>query len=99
MSFLRRAVSGASRLMGTGEKALRKIGETARSIKSLGGKVNKATGGLAGAAWKASKMVPGVGAVTRGVEMGLDAADKYSTKGLGAIKIAQKATKLASLLP
>ena len=85
--------------MGTGEKALRKIGETARSIKSLGGKVDKATGGLAGKAWEASKLMPGIGAVTRGVEMGLDAADKYSTKGLGAIKIAQKAAKLASLLP
>ena len=94
MGFIRKAISGASRLMGTGEKALRKIGETARSIKSLGGKVDKATGGLAGAAWEASKLVPGVGAVTRGVEMGLDAADKYSAKGLAAINIGQKVGNL-----
>ena len=94
MSFLRKAASAASRIIGSGEKALRKIGETARSIKSLGGKVNKATGGLAGKVWEASKLVPGVGAVTRGVEMGLDVADKYSTKGLAAINIGRKAVKV-----
>ena len=94
MSFLRKAASAASRIIGSGEKALRKIGETARSIKSLGGKVNKATGGLAGKAWEASKLMPGIGAVTRGVEKGLDAADKYSTKGLAAINIGRKAAKL-----
>ena len=94
MSFLRKAFSGASRILGSGEQALRKIGSTARSIKSLGGKVNKATGGLAGTAWKASKLMPGIGAVTRGVEMGLDAADKYSAKGLAAIDIGRKVGKL-----
>ena len=61
--------------------------------------MDKATGGLAGKAWEASKLMPGIGAVTRGVEKGLDAADKYSTKGLAAINIGRKAAKLASLLP
>ena len=94
MSFLRKAFSGVSRLLGGGEQALRKIGDTSRSIKSLGGKVNKVTGGLAGKAWEGSKLMPGIGAVTRGVEMGLDAADKYSAKGLAAIDIGRKAVKV-----
>jgi hypothetical protein len=94
MSFLRKAFSGVSRLLGGGEQALRKIGDTARSIKSLGGKVNKATGGLAGTAWEASKLMPGIGTVTQGVQMGLDAADKYSAKGLAAIDIGRKVGKL-----
>ena len=60
----------------TGKGALRKIGDTAKSIKSFAGKVNEATGGAAGAAWEASKSMPGSGAITTNIEKGLGMAEK-----------------------
>jgi hypothetical protein len=88
--------SSATRFLGQGSKALRKVGDTARSIKSLGGKVNKMTGGLAGAAWDASKMVPGIGTVTQGVESGLNAVEKYADMGGAALDLGKRAQKLSS---
>ena len=78
----------------TGRGALRKIGDTAKSIKSFAGKVNEATGGAAGAAWEASKTMPGIGTITTGIEKGLSAAEKASGLGLKAIDIGERAAKI-----
>ena len=96
MGWFSRIAKSATRFLGGGEKALRKIGDTARAIKSFGRGVNKFTGGLAGKAWEASKNIPVYGKVTRGIESGLDMADKYSTKGLEAIAIGKKARNIKS---
>ena len=78
----------------TGKGALRKIGDTARSIKSFAGKVNEATGGAAGAAWEASKSMPGIGAITTNIEKGLGMAEKASGLGLKAISLGERAAKI-----
>ena len=78
----------------TGRGALRKIGDTVKSIKSFAGKVNEATGGAAGAAWEASKSMPGIGTITTNVEKGLGAAEKASGLGLKAIDIGERASKI-----
>ena len=78
----------------TGKGALRKIGDTAKSIKSFAGKVNEATGGAAGAAWEASKSMPGIGAVTTNIEKGLGMAEKASGLGLKAISLGERAAKI-----
>ena len=72
------------------------MGDTAHSIKSLGGKINTMTGGLAGAAWDASKMIPGIGSITQGVESGLDAVEKYTKMGGAALDMGKRAQKLSS---
>ena len=101
MTFLSSAKSKAESagrfLSSTGKGALQKIGEDARSIKKLGGGINAATGGAAGAAFEASKSMPGIGAVTRNVEKGLDMAEKYSDIGVKAINLGQKASKVRNL--
>jgi len=87
---------GITRFLGQGKKALRKVGETVGAIKSLGGKINTMTGGLAGAAWDASKLMPGIGTITRGVESGLDAVEKYAGIGGKALDLGKRAHKLGS---
>ena len=80
MSFLgslRKAASNVGRFIGsTGTGALRKIGDTAKAVKSFAGKVNDMTGGAAGLAWNAAKAHPTFGKLATGVEAGLDAAIK-----------------------
>ena len=95
---LRKAATDAGRFIGTtGRGALRKIGDTAKSIKSFAGKVNEATGGAAGAAWEASKSMPGIGALTTNAEKGLNMAIKGSDMGLRAIDIGERASKVKSV--
>ena len=91
---IRKAASNVGRFIGsTGRGALRKVGETARGIKSFAGKVNDMTGGAAGVAWNAAKAHPTFGKLAMGVETGLDAAIKASDTGLKAIDIGERATK------
>ena len=101
MTFLSSAKSKAESagrfLATTGKGALRKIGEGVRSIKKLGGEINAATGGAAGAAFEASKSMPKIGAVTRNLEKGLDMAEKYSGLGVKAIELGEKASKTRDL--
>ena len=101
MSFLsgaRKAASNVGRFIGsTGRGALRKIGDTAKSIKSFAGKVNEATGGAAGAAWNAAKAHPTLGKLAMGVEKGLDAAIKGSGMGLRAIDIGERASRVKNV--
>ena len=95
---IRKAATDAGRFLGSsGRGALRKIGDTAKSIKSFAGKVNEATGGAAGAAWEASKSMPGIGAVTTNLEKGLNMAEKGSALGLKAIDIGERASKIRSV--
>ena len=97
MTFLsgaRKAASNVGRFIGTtGRGALRKVGDSARAIKSFAGKVNEATGGAAGAAWNAAKAHPTFGKLAMGAEAGLNAAIKASDTGLKAIDIGERATK------
>ena len=80
---LRKRATDAGRFIATtGRGALRKIGDTAGAIKSFASNVNEATGGAAGAAWEASKSMPGIGAVTTNIEKGLNLAEKGSKMGL-----------------
>ena len=65
---------------------LRKIGEGARTVRRVAGQVDKATGGAAGLAFEASKSMPGIGTVTSNVERGLNMAEKYSGRGIKAIR-------------
>ena len=78
----------------TGRGALRKVGDTAHSIKKFAGDVNTATGGAAGLAWEASKSMPGIGAATTNIERGLNLAIKGSDMGLKAIDIGERASKI-----
>ena len=95
---LRKAATDAGRFIGTtGRGALRKIGDTAKSVKSFAGKVNEATGGAAGVAWNAAKAHPTFGKLAMGVEAGLDAAIKGSDMGLRAIDIGERASKVKSV--
>jgi len=74
---VKKAATDAGRFLSTtGRGALRKIGDTAGSIKSFAGKVNEATGGAAGTAWEASKSMPVVGAVTTNIEKGLNLGER-----------------------
>lgn len=92
---LRKKATDAGRFISTtGKGVLRKIGDNAGAIKSFGSKVNEATGGAAGAAWEASKSMPGIGAVTTNIEKGLNLAEKGSKMGLRAIDIGERATKV-----
>jgi len=92
-----KAQSSGKFLSTTGKGALQKVGDTARSIKKMGGQINQATGGAAGAAFEASKSVPGLGAVTTNIEKGLNMADKYSSLGVKAIELGEKASKTRDL--
>ena len=95
---VKKAASNVGRFIGTtGRGALRKIGDTAKSVKSFAGKVNEATGGAAGAAWEASKLMPGIGALTTNAEKGLNMAIKGSDMGLRAIDIGERASKVKSV--
>jgi hypothetical protein len=98
MSFLsgfKKAATNVGRFIGsTGRGALRKVGDTARGVKSLAGKVNEATGGAAGMAWNAAKLHPTFGKAAMGVEAGLNAAIKGSDMGLKAIDIGERASKI-----
>ena len=95
---VKKAASNVGRFIGTtGRGALRKIGDTAKSVKSFAGKVNEATGGAAGAAWEASKSMPGIGALTTNAEKGLNMAIKGSDMGLRAIDIGERASKVKSV--
>ena len=98
MSFfdgIRKAASSAGRFIGTtGRGALRSIGNAARGIKPLAGKVNEATGGAAGMAWNAAKAHPTFGKVAMGAKAALNAAIKGSDAGLKAIDIGERATRV-----
>ena len=95
---VKKAASNVGRFIGTtGRGALRKIGDTAKSVKSFAGKVNEATGGAAGVAWNAAKAHPTFGKLAMGVEAGLDAAIKGSDMGLRAIDIGERASKVKSV--
>ena len=100
MSFigsLRKAASNVGRFIGsTGTGALRKIGDTAKSVKSFAGKVNDMTGGAAGIAYNAAKMNPVFGKLATGVEAGLDAAIKGSDMVLKEIDLGQRASNVRS---
>jgi len=92
---VRKAASNVGRFIGsTGKGALRKVGDTARAVKTMAGKVNEATGGAAGMAWNAAKLHPTFGKVAMGVEGGLNAAIKGSDMGLKAIDIGERASKV-----
>ena len=94
---IRKAASNVGRFIGsTGTGALRKIGDTAKAIKSFAGKVNDMTGGAAGIAYNAAKMNPVFGKLATGVEAGLDAAIKGSDMGLKAVDLGQRASKVKS---
>ena len=92
---IRKAATGAGRFISsTGKGALRKVGETAKSIRKFAGQVNEAAGGAAGAAWSASKSMPVIGAITTNIERGLGMAEKASGLGLKAIDIGERAAKI-----
>ena len=74
--------------------ALRSIGNAARGIKTLAGKVNEATGGAAGMAWNAAKAHPTFGKFAMGAEGALNAAIRGSDTGLKAIDIGERATQV-----
>ena len=91
---IKRGAESAGRfLASTGRSALRKVGDTARTIRKVGGAINTATGGAAGKAWEASKSIPGIGAVTTNIEKGLNMAEKASSAGLKAIDIGERGVK------
>ena len=91
---IKRGAESAGRfLASTGRSALRKVGDTARTIRKFGGAINTATGGAAGKAWEASKSIPGIGAVTTNIEKGLNMAEKASSAGLKAIDIGERGAK------
>jgi hypothetical protein len=88
-------VSNVGRFIGsTGRGALRKIGDTAKGIKTIAGKINDATGGAAGLAWNAVKAHPTFGKFAMGAEGALNAAIKGSDAGLKAIDLGQRATRV-----
>ena len=90
-----KAAAGVGRYIGsTGKSALRKVGDTAKGIKSFAGKVNDMTGGAAGVAYSAAKLNPAFGKVAMGVEAGLDAAIKGSDMGLKTIDLGERASKV-----
>ena len=94
----RKATTEAGRFISTtGKGALRKVGDTAHSIKKFAGDVNTATGGAAGAAWNASKSMPGIGSATTNIERGLNLAEKGSSLGLKAIDIGERASKIKNV--
>jgi hypothetical protein len=94
LSGLRKAAGKVGRFLSTtGKSALRKVGDTAQSIRKVGGAINEATGGAAGAAFEASKSLPGIGVVTRNLEKGLEMAEKASSAGLKAIDIGERGVK------
>jgi hypothetical protein len=98
LSGLRKAAGKVGRFLSTtGKSALRKVGDTAQSIRKVGGAINEATGGAAGAAFEASKslVIPGIGVVTRNLEKGLEMAEKASSAGLKAIDIGERGVKAA----
>ena len=101
MSFLSSVKSGVDSagrfLSGTGKGALKRIGKGARSIKKLGGQINTATGGAAGAAFEASKSMPVIGAISTNIGKGLDLAEKYSDLGVKAIELGEKASKVRDM--
>ena len=91
---VRKAAGNVGRFIGsTGRGALRKIGDSARAVKSFASKVDDMTGGAAGAAYNAAKLNPTFGKLATGVEAGLNAAIKASDVGLKAIDIGERATK------
>jgi|TARA_B110000211_G_scaffold233051_1_gene298223 hypothetical protein len=91
---VKKAASSVGRFIGsTGRGALRAVGDGARAVKSIAGKVNEATGGAAGMAWNAAKAHPTFGKLAMGIEGGLNAAIKGSDMGLKAIDIGERATK------
>eukprot|EP01052_Picozoa_sp_SAG31_P026041 SAG31_NODE_2329_length_5933_cov_5.949263_4_plen_121_part_00 len=93
---LRKAANVAGRFLSTtGKSALRKVGETAKTIRKVGRAINDATGGVAGAAFEASKSIPGIGAITTNLERGLDLAERGSAAGLKAIDIGERGVRAA----
>ena len=93
---IKKAAGNVGRFLSTtGKSALRKVGETASTIRKVGTAVNQATGGAAGAAWNASKSLPGIGALTTNLERGLDLAEKGSKVGLQANSIGERGAQAA----
>ena len=74
----------------TGKGALQALGQGVKEVRRIGGVVNSATGGAAGKVFEMSKSLPGIGAVSRNIEKGLNLADSASKKGLRAIDIGQR---------
>ena len=93
---LKKAAGNVGRfLTTTGKGPLRKVGDTARTIRKVGSSVNAATGGAAGLAFEASKSVPVLGAITSNIDRGLSMAEKASDAGIKAIDIGERGLKAA----
>eukprot|EP01051_Picozoa_sp_SAG22_P017946 SAG22_NODE_2893_length_2120_cov_98.588817_1_plen_121_part_00 len=91
VNFLKKAAGDVGRFLSTtGRGALRKVGDTARTIRKVGASVDAATGGAAGLAFEASKSVPGVGTITSNLGRGLSLAEKASDAGIKAIDIGER---------
>jgi hypothetical protein len=94
MSFfgnIKRGAESAVRfLASTGRSALKKIGDTSRTIRKVGSAINTVTVGAVGKAWEASKSLHGIGAVATNIEKGLDMADRASSAGLKATAIGER---------
>ena len=98
LGSMKSKMDSASRYLATtGKGALKRIGEGARSIKKLGGQIDAATGGAAGALWEGAKASPKFGKIATGLEKGLDAAEKFSGIGVKAIELGEKAGKVRSV--
>ena len=94
LGALRKAAGNVGRFLSTtGKSALQKVGQTAQTIRKVGSAINTATGGAAGAAWQASKSLPGIGTITTNLEKGLNMAEKGSAAGLKAISIGERGAK------
>ena len=64
LGALRKAAGNVGRFLSTtGKSALQKVGQTAQTIRKVRSAINTATGGVAGAAWQASKSLPGIGTI------------------------------------
>ena len=70
--------------MGLLDTVKKKASEVGRFISSTG----------RGAAWEASKSMPGIGAITTNIEKGLGMAEKASGLGLKASSLGERAAKI-----
>jgi len=85
-------------LASTGKSVLKTVGDGARTVKTVAGNVDKATGGLAGKAYSAVKDYhPVAGKVLGAVEKGVNAAEKFSGLGIKAIELAERGTKIQNI--
>jgi hypothetical protein len=97
-SSIGRAARNTGRFISTtGAGALRAVGTGAADVKKLAGEVNTATGGLAGMAYEAAKLTPGLGQVANLAEKGLNAAETGSRVGLNAIELGNRAAGVRNI--